>query len=812
MKKRFCGVAAALFLTTFLAIVLIPASASAAVTLNDPRFGVANQSTFNISISTALVTNCRYTSPFEKSYADMTDFTQTSSTAHKLLNFLLPSVGQVYKFYVECADAEKDYFNLSVDLSPPVITKAVAFPAAVIQTPLQAKLVVETNENTSCRYDNQNNNYDLMRFFFNTNDADRANYGNYHEAALSGLTDKTDYNYGIICLDVSQQLSGISNITFKVDTSVPAAILQVSPPDGNITSSLFINIYVTTNKNSVCSYGNTTEYKETGGNFSMTTLNHQASLKLEPGQYKYYIKCIFEGPKEVTADTSFVVDNTPPKSLSINDTQDLAGVEEQYTYLLDRLTFKFTSEDPESGIDIYFYSIIDESTGEIVVNWTSTSEKVVTVRNLMLKDRDKYYVNGFSKNRAGLISNLARSDGVVVNVLLNTAYACSDRLKDGDESDVDCGGSCSAKCPSGKACVSGNDCKTNYCVGNVCKSGNCTDSIQNQDESDVDCGGSCTSKCDLRSKCLKNSDCETGLCSEGLCAAEGPCSNKRLDDGETDVDCGGLCVTVRGKKCALLQKCTQNSDCITGYCGTVGKCANQNDKDGDGISNDADLCPDLPSPNADKRQTDTDQDKIGDECDPDNDNDGIPNEWEKKYGFNPLNPKDAELDADGDGLNNLDEYKLGTSPKSKDTDKDGADDGKEAKAHTDPKDPKSKPGSGFVAKATKMLIALVLIVAAVAAYLALKKGKGRTGGASEAQWQPPSSQQNPGTDAEIARRHNMPYAPQQAYPTYPPNYPAQQHQYHHKSRHEVFEELEKTYSQLSGEALFEHLRRKTRNR
>ena len=136
MKKRY----ARLFLAAafIAALLVVPSFASAAVQLKDPRFGVANQSTFNISITTASATNCRYSSPFEKSYADMIDFTQTGSSAHKLLNFPLPSVGQVYKFYVECADAEKDYFNLSVDLSAPLVTRASASPAAVIQTPLQA--------------------------------------------------------------------------------------------------------------------------------------------------------------------------------------------------------------------------------------------------------------------------------------------------------------------------------------------------------------------------------------------------------------------------------------------------------------------------------------------------------------------------------------------------------------------------------------------------------------------------------------------------------------------------------------------------
>ena len=53
----------------------------------------------------------------------------------------------------------------------------------------------------------------------------------------------------------------------------------------------------------------------------------------------------------------------------------------------------------------------------------------------------------------------------------------------------------------------------------------------------------------------------------------------------------------------------------------------------------------------------------------DSDNDGLPNEWEKKYGLNPNDPADAELDKDNDGFTNREEFE----------------------AKTDPSDPKSHP-------------------------------------------------------------------------------------------------------------------------
>src|SRR5262249_40730082 len=45
------------------------------------------------------------------------------------------------------------------------------------------------------------------------------------------------------------------------------------------------------------------------------------------------------------------------------------------------------------------------------------------------------------------------------------------------------------------------------------------------------------------------------------------------------------------------------------------------------------------------------------------DGDGMPDEWEKRYGLAPNNPADAAQDADGDGYTNLEEYLNNTDPR-----------------------------------------------------------------------------------------------------------------------------------------------------
>ena len=48
---------------------------------------------------------------------------------------------------------------------------------------------------------------------------------------------------------------------------------------------------------------------------------------------------------------------------------------------------------------------------------------------------------------------------------------------------------------------------------------------------------------------------------------------------------------------------------------------------------------------------------------PDGDSDGLPDDWETRYGFDPATPGEAAGDPDGDGVTNLAEFQGGTHPK-----------------------------------------------------------------------------------------------------------------------------------------------------
>jgi hypothetical protein len=85
---------------------------------------------------------------------------------------------------------------------------------------------------------------------------------------------------------------------------------------------------------------------------------------------------------------------------------------------------------------------------------------------------------------------------------------------------------------------------------------------------------------------------------------------------------------------------------------------NITDTDGDGVPDDQDAFPNDPN-----EWLDTDGDGTGNNADIDDDDDGMPDDWEILYGFNPLDTVDAAEDADEDGVSNLDEFLQGTNPR-----------------------------------------------------------------------------------------------------------------------------------------------------
>jgi hypothetical protein len=184
-------------------------------------------------------------------------------------------------------------------------------------------------------------------------------------------------------------------------------------------------------------------------------------------------------------------------------------------------------------------------------------------------------------------------DGCDVATKTCDANLCNDGIKDGNETDVDCGGSTCSGCPVGKACGATSDCLAGEgcdVTFKTCDGNTCSDGAEDGTETDVDCGGPTCAGCAVGKRCNATSDCIVG---EGCDVATKHCDPNECNDGvkdgtETDVDCGGA--TCSG--CGVNKKCNVDADCVApGGCDVTTKTCDANQcHDGakDGTETDVD--------------------------------------------------------------------------------------------------------------------------------------------------------------------------------------------------------------------------------
>jgi hypothetical protein len=173
----------------------------------------------------------------------------------------------------------------------------------------------------------------------------------------------------------------------------------------------------------------------------------------------------------------------------------------------------------------------------------------------------------------------------------------TDGVKNDSETDVDCGGGISpttdgaSACAEGRACNVGSDCTSTSCQGGKCVPPTCTDTIKDGKETGVDCGGPVCMGCPASDKCILPTDCQSLVCTSGICQPPTDTDHVR-NDSETAVDCGGG-LLANGKTnpasdgapvCATGQTCAIGADCMEGVC-ALSTC--QPATDTDGVKNDS---------------------------------------------------------------------------------------------------------------------------------------------------------------------------------------------------------------------------------
>jgi hypothetical protein len=223
----------------------------------------------------------------------------------------------------------------------------------------------------------------------------------------------------------------------------------------------------------------------------------------------------------------------------------------------ETVTFEIEARDPQNSTLTYSWTTTAGTLGT-ATNPAPTASRIVWTAPACVPNGEPAFITPQVTNAYGLSATTTfRVTG------LPACETCTDGVRNGSETDVDCGGGTCPACPNGVSCLVGSDCQAGICTSGVCVSVNCTDSVRNGSETGIDCGGGTCSACPNGEACNVGGDCQTGICTSGICMAPS-CTDGLRNGDETDIDCGGgtcpACLTDR--------QCVRNSDCQSGACNT----------------------------------------------------------------------------------------------------------------------------------------------------------------------------------------------------------------------------------------------------
>lgn len=635
----------------------------------NPRLGVSPTENFDFVITTDREANeCRYSVklPGEsgyKVYRDMSNIfvTSTNRMMHTLAGIKMKQGDAPVTYFVSCKD---DYgiineppkvFNLSVDMTNPVISSTAAEPDEIIFYSvdhekgriLKTDLVVQTDDESICKASETANNYNAMEKFFekfNASNKDafaaesKRNLTDYADGT-GGVFEQKKYTFNIACENLAGLVSNISDVSFLVNLSKALRITGIRPMQEIKTEQYDVGFIVDTNKASTCNYGSNASrmiYPFEGSETEHVVDANSNEVTLRKGTNKIYVICIYLYESAETTIT-IIVDDSEPEMEYVNVT-DSKGDYTEEQWQLDTIRIAALAIDAESGISEYLFAVMDAETEKIVSDWKSYSKGSATISGLKLEDKASYIVIAKAKNGVGKQSDIMESEPLYVDITTKPKEAskCSNTFKDSEigETDVDCGGELCKPCSEGESCIFSMDCEDGFvCLGDICV-----------DENALPCGADKDERCDTGKGCKINNDCKSDFCSNGTCDLPG-CFDGLRNGKETALDCGGGACDPCGKG----MSCLSDSDCITDKCsGDEDKMLCAGKALGESCASNAECESDI-------------CDHIILQCVVDSDSDGMPDWWEKEY-FGDEYSAIADEDTDADGYTNLQEYNDKTDP------------------------------------------------------------------------------------------------------------------------------------------------------
>lgn len=578
--------------------------------------------------------------------------------------------------------------TLIYDNTAPEIKLTRYNPNPVVEPDLDGKLKtivqIQTDDYTECKYSSSPTPTTYL-----PDGIEPSSLSTSWQKTFTNLVDKTTYTYYYQCENGVGLKTEIENATFRVNTSIAGDIVSLEP--SGCTNEQELQVTLKTNKLSVCElkYGRNTlrDLTQTTQGTSTTSdenwaTTHTYDLNLASGEEELEAYCEFVLGTKKTKTFKITLDTGKPKVENIIFDKKYVVSSTPVTNLDDDIKFEINASTDCYPVETYDYTLWFSSV--LLINETGERDNEIAI------DPDDFYdvfednytkteyitlLNGSTLSLKVIASNEnGDSSAYTQSINIDTSYepsSCYDKIKNGDEEGVDCGGSCDVSCLGGscnitsdclfpaqcvneictignyshcdnnvkdsdetdvdcgglsclscgigETCETGDDCNSNYCDNqtNTCQMPSCTDEVKNGDETDVDCGGSCNA-CGFGEICEYNEDCNTNYCEQTTMSCQYPTCDDGVKNGnETDVDCGGNC-----EQCQEGDSCKSDEDCLTNYC-TQGSCTQDPTKDSDG--------------------------------------DGLPDWWEEKY-FGCTTCADPNADPDKDGKTNIQEFMERTNP------------------------------------------------------------------------------------------------------------------------------------------------------